>query len=77
MMQQTMKELGFSPAERGQIQKQLLCLACAPSAPLGISKSTLISFASRQDESLQADFANNFILSKWSGFISRAFSTYC
>ena len=60
MMQQKMKELGFSPKDRKKIQEQLLCLACAPSAPLGILKSTVISFASQHDPDLQEDFANNF-----------------
>ena len=57
-IQQKMKELGFSVAERARIQKELLCVACAPEAPLGVSKSTMISFASAEDSTLTT--ANNF-----------------
>ena len=57
-MQQKMNDLGYSSRERAQIQKQLLCVACAPEAPLGVSKSTMISFASAADAHLTTD--NNF-----------------
>ncbi len=50
MMQQKMKELGYSKKEAEGIQKQLLCVAYAPYAPLGVSKSTMISFGSAKDE---------------------------
>ena len=55
---QKMKELGYSAAECARIQKQLLCVACAPEAPLGVSKSTMISFASAEDNVLTV--FNNF-----------------
>ena len=52
MMQEKMKELGYSAQEALAIQKQLLCVAHGPYAPLGVSKSTMISFASAADRSL-------------------------
>lgn len=48
-MQQRMKELGYSDAERQGIQKQMLCAAYAPYCPLGISKSTMLSFCCAKD----------------------------
>ncbi|HCU58478.1 MAG TPA: hypothetical protein DIC64_00675 [Alphaproteobacteria bacterium] len=50
MMQQKMKEFGYSDEERKAIQKQLLCVAFAPYAPLGVSKSTMLSFGSMKDD---------------------------
>ena len=50
MMQQKMKDFGYSDEERKAIQKQLLCVAFAPYAPLGVSKSTMISFGSVKDD---------------------------
>lgn len=52
MMQQKMKELGYSKQEALAIQKQLLCVAHGPYAPLGVSKSTMISFASAADQEI-------------------------
>ena len=52
LLQKKMEELGFSKEERSKIQKELLCVAYAPDTPLGISKSTMISFASSDDEQL-------------------------
>lgn len=49
MMQQKMSVIGYTDEDRKEIQKELLCLACAPDTPLGISKSTMISFTSEQD----------------------------
>lgn len=49
LMQQTMVDLGYNSTERASIQKQLLCVAYAPYCPLGVSKSTFISFASTRD----------------------------
>ena len=49
LMQQKMLELGYKPEECASIQKELLCVAYAPYCPLGVSKSTLISFASARD----------------------------
>ena len=49
IMQQKLKDLGYTPKEASDIQKQLLCVAYAPYAPLGVSKSTMISFASAKD----------------------------
>ncbi len=50
MMQKKMKELGYSKKEAEVIQKQLLCVSYAPYAPLGVSKSTMISFGSVEDD---------------------------
>ncbi|MBE6447963.1 MAG: hypothetical protein E7018_01520 [Alphaproteobacteria bacterium] len=58
MMTAKMKELGYTKQEQQQIQKQLLCVAHAPYCPLGISKSTLISFCSAQDD--EVSHHNNF-----------------
>lgn len=59
MMQNKLKELGYTTAERNQIQKQLCCVAYAPLAPLGVSKSTLLSFISTRDK-MQHDHNNIF-----------------
>ncbi|MBP5534511.1 MAG: hypothetical protein J6Y03_03290 [Alphaproteobacteria bacterium] len=48
-MQQKMMEVGYSNEERAKIQSQLLCVALSPDAPLGVSKSTMISFISSFD----------------------------
>lgn len=58
MMQQKMKELGYSKEESLQVQKQLLILAQSPYCPLGQSKSTFISYASVADT--EVDHYNNF-----------------
>ena len=57
-MQKKMQELGYSAEERAKIQHEMLCVAHAPYAPLSISKSTMISFASAQD--LEISHHNNF-----------------
>ena len=49
LMQQKMVELGYTNQEIRDIQKQLLCVAYAPYCPLGVSKSTMISFLSAKD----------------------------
>ncbi len=49
LMQNKMIELGYTSAERSEIQQQLLCVAYAPYCPLGVSKSTFIGFASVND----------------------------
>jgi len=48
-MQQKMQELGYTAQEQAKIQHELLCVAHAPYAPLGVSKSTMISFVSATD----------------------------
>lgn len=53
LMRQKMTELGYSGAERDTIQKQLLCVAHAPYCPLGVSRSTFISFASTSDDQIK------------------------
>lgn len=58
MIQDKMRKLGYSDAERQQIQRELLCVAYAPHAPLGVSKSTMISFASAKD--WEHNHSNNF-----------------
>ncbi len=57
-MQQKMAELGYSAQDRAKIQRQLLCIAQSPYAPLGVSKSTMISFASVKDD--EVSHYNNF-----------------
>ena len=57
-MQAKMKELGYTDEERSKIQHEMLCVAHAPYAPLGVSKSTMISFASAKD--LEIEHYNNF-----------------
>lgn len=52
LMQKKMAELGYLKKESEDIQKQLLCVAYAPYAPLGVSKSTMISFASVKDDNV-------------------------
>ena len=60
LMQKTMKELKYTDEEMSQIQKQLLCVSHGPYAPLGVSKSTMISFGSALDN--QVFHQNNFHL---------------
>ncbi|MBP5399891.1 MAG: hypothetical protein J6Y53_05720 [Alphaproteobacteria bacterium] len=57
-MQEKMVELGYSAQEREKIQHELLCVAHSPYAPLGVSKSTMISFVSAKDKDIQ--HYNNF-----------------
>ena len=57
-MQQKMAELGYSVQDCSKIQRQLLCITQAPYAPLGVSKSTMISFASAKDDDVS--HYNNF-----------------
>lgn len=52
MMQDEMKKLGYSPDEMTMIQKQLVCVAHNPYAPLGVSKSTMVSFCSGIDDAV-------------------------
>lgn len=61
-MQQKMQQLGYSKEERTKIQGQLFCIALAPDAPLGISKSKMISFASVYDKTINGNIyqRNNF-----------------
>ena len=49
LMQKKMKDLGYTDKEREKIQKQLYINAHAPACPLGISKSTFVSFCSARD----------------------------
>lgn len=49
LIQQKMIELGYTNQEIKEIQKQLVCVAYAPYCPLGVSKSTMISFLSARD----------------------------
>ena len=49
MMQQKMTDLGYSSAEKKQIQKQLVCIAHAPHCPLEKAKSTVVNFISAKD----------------------------
>ena len=57
-MQQKMAELGYSVQDCSKIQRQLLCITQAPYAPFGVSKSTMISFASAKDD--EVSHYNNF-----------------
>ena len=47
-----MKELGYSKSECEMLQKELLVVAQSPYCPLGVSKSTFISFCSAKDAEL-------------------------
>ena len=58
LMQKKMQELGYLKKEASIIQKQLFCVAYAPYAPLGVSKSNMISFASASDDKVWHQ--NNF-----------------
>lgn len=49
MMQEKMAMLGYTKQEMKDIQKQLYCVGFAPYCPLGVSKSTFISFCSAMD----------------------------
>lgn len=49
MMQEKMAILGYTKQEMKDIQKQLYCVGFAPYCPLGVSKSTFISFCSAMD----------------------------
>lgn len=49
MMQKKMAELGYTKQEMEDIQKQMLCIGFAPYCPLGVSKSTFVSFCSAKD----------------------------
>ncbi len=51
-MQEKMLELGYSAQERAKVQHELLCVAHSPYAPLGVSKSTMISFVSAKDKDI-------------------------
>ena len=54
MMQQRMRDMGYSKSESEYIQKQLLCIAYAPYCPLGVSKSTMLSFMSATDSEIHS-----------------------
>lgn len=58
LMSVKMQELGYDKKEIEQIQKQLLVVSHAPYAPLGVSKSTMLSFASAGD--FEVEHYNNF-----------------
>ena len=57
-MREKMQELGYSSQEQAKIQREVLCVAHAPYAPLGVSKATMISFVSAQDDEIS--HYNNF-----------------
>ena len=50
LTQYKMQELGYHPKEATEIQKQLLVVTQSPYCPLGVSKSTMVSFASADDD---------------------------
>ena len=52
VMAQKMSALGYSAKERALIQKQMLVVAQAPACPLGVSKSTVVSFLSANDSEM-------------------------
>lgn len=58
IMQENMKEIGYTKQEADKIQQQMFILAHAPACPLGVSKSTMISFCSAADS--QIDFHGNY-----------------
>ena len=49
VMADKMSALGYSAKEQALIQQQMLVIAQAPGAPLGVSKSTFVSFLSAND----------------------------
>ncbi len=49
IMAEKMTALGYSAKEQALIQKQMLVVAQAPACPLGMAKSTFISFLSAND----------------------------
>ena len=51
LMEQTLKNLGYSKEESLTVQSQLLCISHSPFAPLGVSKCAMISFGSASDKS--------------------------
>ena len=53
LMQQKMEDLIYTDEERAKIQRELLCIAYASDVPLGVSKSTMISFISALDPVIQ------------------------
>lgn len=53
LMQQKMEDLIYTAEERAKIQRELLCIAYASDVPLGVSKSTMISFISALDPVIQ------------------------
>ncbi len=57
-MQRQMQELGYSKEEQQKLQKDLFCVAYAPYCPLGVSKSTTISFCCAKDNIVKHN--NNF-----------------
>lgn len=57
-MQQQMQELGYSKEERQKLQRDLFCVSYAPYCPLGVSKSTTISFCCAKDNVVKHN--NNF-----------------
>ena len=48
-LQASLKSLGYSVDEQNKILKNLVCAAYAPYAPLGKSKTTMVSFANARD----------------------------
>lgn len=58
LMQEKMASLGYTKHEREKIQQQMFIAAHAPACPLGISKSTMISFCSSSDNKI--DFHGNY-----------------
>ncbi len=64
-IQKEMKKLGYSLEERDKIQHELLCVAHASIAPLGVSQSTMISFLSARDIVVdQYNFFSDYIHSR-------------
>ena len=60
-LKQHLDALGYQPQEQEQIFSNLLCVAYAPYAPLGICRSQMLSFASARDKEIrqfnQAEFS--------------------
>lgn len=52
-LQASLKALGYSVDEQNKILKNLVCAAYAPYAPLGKSKTTMVSFANASDDVLR------------------------
>lgn len=62
-LQQEMRQFGYVATEREKILREMVCIAHAPHAPLGVSKAVMISFASAKDGSI--NHYNHFAHELW------------
>ena len=62
-MQQKMRQFGYMASEREKILQEMVCVAHAPHAPLGVTKAVMISFASAKDGGI--NHYNHFVRELW------------